>query len=87
MPNVARIATCPGRPSSTPGLATTTRKPKASACPATIAAIAQGSGRPPSSTASAPSTYMTGLRKNVKLIANRSRQPAVRSSDGIGSIP
>ena len=30
---------------------------------------------------------MTGLRKNVKLIANRSRQPTVRSSGGIGSIP
>ena len=28
---------------------------------------------------------MTGLRKNVKLIANRSRQRAVRSSAGIGS--
>ena len=30
---------------------------------------------------------MTGLRKNVKLIAKRSRQPAVRSSAGIGSTP
>ena len=30
---------------------------------------------------------MTGLRKNVKLIAKRSRQPTVRSSAGIGSTP
>ena len=30
---------------------------------------------------------MTGLRKNVKLIANRSRQRVVRSSAGIGSTP
>ena len=30
---------------------------------------------------------MTGLRKNVKLIANRSRQPTVRSSAGTGSTP
>ncbi len=30
---------------------------------------------------------MTGLRKKVKLIANRSRQQTVRSSAGIGSTP
>ncbi len=30
---------------------------------------------------------MTGLTKNVKLIAKRSRQPTVRSSAGIGSTP
>ena len=30
---------------------------------------------------------MTGFRKNVKLIANRSRQRVVRSSAGIGSTP
>ena len=30
---------------------------------------------------------MTGLRKKVKLIANRSRQRTVRSSAGIGSTP
>src|SRR5438128_5143298 len=59
----------------------------ASACPATIAATAHHSGRWPSTTANAPSRYMTGLRKKVKLIANRSRQRAVRSSGGIGSTP
>ena len=30
---------------------------------------------------------MTGFRKNVKLIANRSRQRVVRNSAGIGSTP
>ena len=53
---------------------------KASACPSTMAAIAHTSGSPPWITASAPRTYMTGFRKNVKLIAKRSRQPTVRSS-------
>ena len=57
------------------------------AWPSTIAAIAHGSGSPPTTTARAPSTYITGLRKNVKLIAKRSRQPTVRSAAGIGSTP
>ena len=30
---------------------------------------------------------VTGFRKNVKLIAKRSRQPTVRSSGGTGSTP
>src|SRR5260221_10554751 len=65
----------------------TTSAPNASACPSTMAATAHQRGSPPSTTASAPSTYITGLRKNVKVIANRSGQPAVRSSSGIGSTP
>src|SRR5262245_44944099 len=64
-----------------------TRNVNASACPSTIAATAHQSGSPPSTTASAPSTYITGFRKNVKLIVNRSRQPTVRSSAGTGSTP
>src|SRR5258706_7621974 len=52
-----------------------------------MAAAAHQRGSPPLTTASAPSTYITGLRKNPKVIANRSRQPAVRSSSGIGSTP
>src|SRR5262245_6794505 len=64
-----------------------TRNVNASACPIIVAATAHQSGRPPATTASAPSTYITGLRKNVKLIVNRSRQPTVLSSAGTGSTP
>src|SRR3990172_11827951 len=55
--------------------------------PRPVEAAAHQSGRAPTVTASAPRTYMSGLRLKAKRRAKRSCQPTVRSSAGIGSTP